>query len=196
MPADVVGKFYQQLKIVDKIFNENGIAYWITGGTLLGAIRHGGMIPWDDDADIEIFENDGEKAVKLNYLFKEFGYEIKRWFSLEGEYVGLRISSPGTNMHPTDIFFSKKVAGKIVLASAWASRDFPKSYWLEQELFPLRRVKFGPIEVNAANNPFALIHRYFGKDALTHAVIGRIKLTIIDFSPAPYVIPESKLHLD
>ena len=44
----------EQLKYIDRICRENGIEYTLAGGSLIGAIRHGGYIPWDDDIDIEL----------------------------------------------------------------------------------------------------------------------------------------------
>ena len=51
---------------VKRVFEENNIRYMICGGTLLGALGggHGHFIPWDDDFDICIFEEDYEKAVE------------------------------------------------------------------------------------------------------------------------------------
>ena len=39
---------------IDKFCDDNNIRYSISDGTLLGAIRHGGFIPWDDDIDISM----------------------------------------------------------------------------------------------------------------------------------------------
>lgn len=50
---------------IDKICRKHNIQYWITFGTLLGAIRHGGFIPWDDDLDISMTSENLNKFIKI-----------------------------------------------------------------------------------------------------------------------------------
>ncbi len=49
---DVQFKILEIMKYIDALCRRNGIVYYIMGGTALGAVRHGGFIPWDDDLDI------------------------------------------------------------------------------------------------------------------------------------------------
>lgn len=58
-------RMLEMLKYIDRICRENDIQYWLSSGTCLGAVRHGGFIPWDDDVDVEMLDADYKKLVTV-----------------------------------------------------------------------------------------------------------------------------------
>ena len=53
------------LKEFDKFCRENNLTYWLEYGTMLGAIRHKGYIPWDDDIDVGMYREDYDKFIQI-----------------------------------------------------------------------------------------------------------------------------------
>jgi lipopolysaccharide cholinephosphotransferase len=64
----------RMLKILDHLCAKYDINYFLNGGTLLGAIRHKGFIPWDDDLDIGMTRENYERFVK--YAVSELPHDI------------------------------------------------------------------------------------------------------------------------
>lgn len=181
MTPENVGNYYKMLQVVDKVFNEYGIKYWIDGGTLLGAVRHKGMVPWDDDADIEAFEWDKERIWQIDPILRSYGYKVSDWSWGDG----LRIYPINAKQPKLDIFLTKIKDGLIVISTG----SFPKNYWYPHELITLSRIQFGPIELNCANEVTRYLATYYGENYMTHARVrpSAVPYTIIDFSPADYV---------
>ena len=65
------------LREVDRICQHHNIPYWLSSGTLIGALRHDGFIPWDDDLDIEMMRED---YLRLLPLLTE---ELPDWLTLQ-----------------------------------------------------------------------------------------------------------------
>lgn len=59
------------IREIDQICKTHGLTYYLCGGTLLGAVRHGGFIPWDDDLDITMYREDLNKLIAI--IQKEYG---------------------------------------------------------------------------------------------------------------------------
>ena len=58
-------RMLEMLEIFDSLCKKHDIPYWISDGTLLGAYRHGGFIPWDDDIDIQMLQKDCKRLFQI-----------------------------------------------------------------------------------------------------------------------------------
>lgn len=69
---------FRLLRTFSEICEENGLRYFVVGGTLIGAVRHRGFIPWDDDIDVSMPLDDFRK-------FTELARELPGSFALQSE---------------------------------------------------------------------------------------------------------------
>lgn len=83
---DLQLKMLDILRIVTDICDRHNLPYWLSGGTLLGAVVHDGFIPWDDDIDIEMLRSDYKKLLKIlpeelpDHLYLQTPKE--KWYTL------------------------------------------------------------------------------------------------------------------
>lgn len=70
-------RMLDMLVAVDKILRAHNIPYWLEFGTLLGAVRHKGFIPWDDDVDISVLQTDYKKVreILIKELPEQFAFQ-------------------------------------------------------------------------------------------------------------------------
>ncbi len=92
-----VQKILMNLMIkLDGFCRDHDIKYYIIGGTLLGAVRHKGFIPWDDDIDIAMLREDYEKFLKVRHLFST-EYDVKNFNNDDQcDYAITRVYIPNT----------------------------------------------------------------------------------------------------
>ncbi len=79
-------KLLDMLLWIDKTCKDNNIKYWISSGTCLGAVRHGGFIPWDDDIDIEMTQEDYKHFEEVVTSMKNCPYVFQSHSTDPGYY--------------------------------------------------------------------------------------------------------------
>jgi len=165
----------RMLKILDHICSENGISYWMTAGTLIGALRHQGMIPWDCDVDVAMTEEDYQAFVRLSgelppdIFFQTcetdsaYPQEMKaipaKLRDRYSNYVEWQSKNPWAKWHnglQVDILLYRRDSlGRLINPVRHTPYEL-------REIFPLTRIEFEGSQLLAPNNPCAYIARRYG----------------------------------
>ena len=100
---------------VDRICKKHDIRYWLSSGTLIGALRHDGFIPWDDDLDIEMMRQDYLRLLEV------LPSELPEWLVMQNEETD-----------PNYFFFFTKVRDR---RSRLLEQNGYDRMWKEQGIF-------------------------------------------------------------
>ncbi len=184
---DVQNKILEIMIYIHNICERYGIKYCIMGGTALGAVRHGGFIPWDDDLDIFMTPSEYQKFKKAFYSENSDSFILQEWSTVPNylEYAKVRMN--GTtfieehfkdrkDMHhgiyvdimilhkcPDNIFIQKLIyyQSKFVTLYGLSQRNWKPKTGLQN--FVLKSLKFLPCKL-IAKICYSNIYRYDNLD--------------------------------
>ncbi|XP_064646015.1 uncharacterized protein LOC135499273 [Lineus longissimus] len=164
MTAEETKQYMELFEVFHNVTEESNISYFIDSGTLIGAFRHGGFIPWDDDIDVQIHENDTDKLISaLKSQAPKYEHYVwtsedegesenvvnMKFFPADGKIINSKRFPAGCKWKWPfmDIFFYK-------MNSKWISLSTSRIYAYPKEVFfPHDLVRFENLLVYAPRLP-------------------------------------------
>lgn len=138
-----------------RICNELGLRYYLSGGTLLGAIRHKGFIPWDDDIDLAMPRSDFNKLIEFSHRYQNDTYKFL-FFSKSGVLLP----------------YAKFVNTKTHIDAKYAEDEMQQHLWLD--IMPMDGL---PEDLNEVTQIYKTAEYYRKIIGLCNAKLGEGKST-------------------
>ncbi|MCB4742675.1 MAG: LicD family protein [Sulfurovum sp.] len=179
-PKCCVTNLYHLLKDITELFDKHNIEYQLCCGTLLGAFRHKGFIPWDTDVDLLVPES--KKKEILNILSDKFNrqyyVEEERDDSIVGSLIKVHISK--INSLHVDLYTYIQKNDEFIYAH---NRKFKV-----ENVYPLQKITFYNLKLSAPKNIEEQLIVLYGKDYMKYAykqwALNKQKFKLIKFMPA------------
>lgn len=176
-PEDVE-RLYTLHRYVDELFEKEKIPYFAIAGTLLGAVRHGGVIPWDDDLDIAIFNEDLPKVFGLRETLLENGYDI----AVFGAGIKIYYVNGNPIRNTENAFYEWKFPwidlflmepdhqGRVVYSIERIRDAFGQKEWFyKKDVDDLKRLPFGRTTIPVPTQWIDYLNRVYGPNWNTTA---------------------------
>lgn len=172
----IVNRLYYLLDEISTEFDKNDVEYIMVGGTLLGSVRHGGLIPWDDDGDICVLNKTPEEILEILK-------PLKKRQILSREHVDGNVIIASVNNHRgyLDIFFMGENNNKYKFLYPYNVR-YPTEWFYKNELYPIKKYMFGPLVLKGPNKFEEYLSRTYGNDWNNKAIKWNHKSFIPDYS--------------
>ena len=131
---DVQDKILETMKYIDKLCRENGIVYYIMGGTALGAIRHGGFIPWDDDLDIFMTPEEYKKFKEAFERDNSDKFVIQEWKTTKNYLEYSKVRMNGTTFIE-DVYKDRKDMHHGIYVDIMILHKVPMSRFTQKKVY-------------------------------------------------------------
>lgn len=172
-----LNQLYQNCLYIFPLLDKLKVKYWAIGGTLLGAVRHQTLIPWDIDIDLAIT---ADEYFRLCSIMEALNL-------INPDYQWVDMKCPGIRVYYQEKavidLFTMDYLNKTTLAYSDYYRPdktptffnhhvcFPKIKVKSSEIFPLKKYKFNDLKINGPRNAFAFLRVNYN-DSCLKVVIG------------------------